>query len=269
MTEERSAKFQWISIVYLLLFALAVFSPSLVKTNYFGIDERYIEESLIFLFGITGITIFMLYERMMERQEKEHDQILKSWEKAKKELVSSYQYIGTLNRKMEIIKKLSNDTSISISDQTQLSKDLLHSLVVTASGSMAGRPALLRFVHLEKFRTESEFTHKHDNDPQTPFHVSNKELVRLHQERPSFAFLQNEEHGYVVIPSDRMNGQRKAFLIIKTDAAPEDGFDPSVLKVFANQAELIYRALKLSEQDSADAVKLVDRATEKVVGEID
>lgn len=269
MTDERSAKFQWISIVYLLLFALAVFSPSLVRANHFGVDERYIEEGLIFLFGITGITIFMLYERLMEKKEKEHAEVVNACERAKRELVSSYQYIGSLNRQMEIIKKLSNDTSVSIMEQDQLSKDLLRSLVSTASGSMGGQAALLRFVHLAKRQTESEYLHHPENGSSISLHVSNKQLVNIHDQHQPYAFLSSNGESFLAIPSDRNRGERKAFLIIKQDKAPEEGFDPSVLKVFTNQAELIYRALKTSDQIDANAMELIDQATQKVEGEIE
>ena len=52
---------------------------------------------MIFVFGVAGLAIFMLYERLMERTEKEHTQIQDTSDRIKKELVASYQYIGLRN----------------------------------------------------------------------------------------------------------------------------------------------------------------------------
>ncbi|MFA6504159.1 MAG: hypothetical protein WCT54_04510, partial [Patescibacteria group bacterium] len=59
MSDERSKKFQWISLAYLVLFMLAVFSPSLVRGDVLGLNEAHVEELLIFVFGLSGIAIFI------------------------------------------------------------------------------------------------------------------------------------------------------------------------------------------------------------------
>ncbi|MBD3281411.1 hypothetical protein GF391_01565 [Candidatus Uhrbacteria bacterium] len=270
MTNERSKNFQWISIVYLLLFALAVFSPSLVKQGYFGIHEQHVEEALIFLFGLAGISIFMLYERLMEKKEKEHIAAQDACDKARRELVSSYQYIGSLNRQMDLLKKLANDTSVSIYEQDQLSKDLLDSLVRTASGTLGGVPSLLRVIRLDKLRTEHEVFHDmSQNENGQSLHISNKELKQMHEENRSYHFFHADTHRFVAVPSDKNTGDHKAFLIMKWNGEQEESFDPSVLKVFANQAELIYRVLKKRGQLNAETpLDLVDDVTKEPVGEV-
>jgi hypothetical protein len=270
MTDERSKKFQWISIVYLLLFALAVFSPSLVKQGYFGLHEQHVEEALIFLFGLAGISIFMLYERLMEKKEKEHLAVQDACDRARRELVSSYQYIGSLNRKMDTLKKIANDTSVSIYEQDQLSKDLLDSLVRAASGTIGGSPALLRVIRLDKLRTEHEVFHDMSiNKNGKSLHISNKELKQIHDENKAYHFFSADEQRFVAIPSDRNSGGHKAFLILKWHDEPEESFDPSVLKVFTNQAELIYGVLqKRGQLNPETPIDIVDNVTKDVVGEV-
>jgi len=270
MSEERSKKFQWISIVYLMLFAMAVFSPSLVKDGYFGLQEQHVEESLIFIFGLAGISIFMLYERLMEKKEKEHLAVMDACDRARRELVSSYQYIGSLNRQMDLLKKLANDTSVSIYEQDQLSKDLLDSLVRTASGTMGGVPSLLRVVRLDKLRTEHEVFHDMSkNTNGKSLHISNKELKQIHDLGKAYHFFTTDGHRFVAVPSDRNSGADKAFLIIKWNGEQEENFDPSVIKVFTNQAELIYRVLQKRGQLNAETpLDIIDNVTNDTVGEV-
>jgi len=270
MTDERSKKFQWISIVYLILFALAVFSPSLIKQGYFGLHEQRVEEALIFLFGLAGISIFMLYERLMEKKEKEHLAAQDACDRARRELVSSYQYIGSLNRQMDLLKKLANDTSVSIYEQDQLSKDLLDSLVRSAAGAMGGTPSLLRVIRLDKLRTEHEVFHDISNgDRGKILHISNKELKNIHDERKAYHFFNADNLRFVAIPSDRNSGDHKAFLILKWNGEHEEAFDPSVLKVFVNQAELIYRVLQKRGQLNAETpLDLIENVTKETSGEV-
>ncbi len=270
MSEERSQKFQWISIVYLLLFALAVFSPSLVKQGYFGLHEQHIEESLIFLFGLAGISIFMLYERLMEKKEKEHMAVQDACDRARRELVSSYQYIGSLNRQMDMLKKLANDTSVSIYEQDQLSNDLLDSLVRAASGAIGGTPSLLRVIRLDKLRTEHEVFHDMStNQNGKSLHISNKELKQIHDDNKSYHFFSADNQRFVAIPSDRNSGDHKAFLIMKWNGEEEETFDPSVLKVFTNQAELIYGVLQKRGQLNPDTpLDLIETVTKDTLGEV-
>lgn len=255
-------------MAYLILFMLAVFSPSLVTRDYFGVHETHVEEFLIFVFGFTGIAIFMFYEKLMEKKEKENQEIMDACEQAKKELVSSYQYIGSVNRQLDLLKKLINDTSVSMYEQAKLSKDLLHSLASAASVSFGGAPALLRFVHLDKLRTEGEFhfpNHKDNNN----WRIANKELKRVHEENRISSFV-NEGESLILVPSDQRSGSLKAFLIVKDIDNRSKDFDPSVLKVFVNQAELVFRDLRQVDKNEADSpLGHVEAVAREVKGEID
>lgn len=195
--------------------------------------------------------------------------MLDACEHAKKELVSSYQYIGSVNRQLEVLKKLVNDTSVSMYDQAKLSKDLLKSLVTAASVSFGGAPAVLRFVYLEKLRTDREFTHPNGNSNHSlPFNVSNKDLKAAH-DLGSVTKVTHENKQLILVPSDSRNGSLKAFLVIQ-DTQNSD-FDVSVLKVFVNQAELVYRALRKDVDFTAEVPPLeqVEVVTRNVRGEIE
>jgi hypothetical protein len=274
MNEERAKKFQWISLIYLVLFMMAVFAPSLINRDYLGIPETHVEELLIFLFGFTGIVIFMLYERLMESKEKENREMADAYEHAKTELVSSYQYIGSVNRQLDVLKKLINDTSVSMYEQAKLGKELLHSLVSAASVSYGGKPALLRFVHLDKLRTEREFAHVGGNGNGSghgfPYNVSNRDLKSAH-DQGNMVRLTQEKGALILVPSDRRQGNVKAFLIVHDASEGQTDYDASILKVFVNQAEVVFRSLQQKDEalNGGQALDLVDAATQNVQGTIE
>ncbi|MHB8831394.1 MAG: hypothetical protein ACYC44_04760 [Patescibacteria group bacterium] len=269
MPEERSKKFQWVSLAYLVFFMLAVFSPSIVNDDYLGIPHAQLEEILIFIFGLLGIMIFMLYERLMERKEKENKEVSDAHDHAKKELVASYQYIGSINRQLDLLKKSINDTSVSMYDQHKLSKELLHSLVEAASASFGGTPTLLRFVNLEKLRTESEFAHPTFSLGRLPFTVSNKDLKTAH-EQGAVTRVTTDKVQLVLVPSDRRNGGIKAFIVVQ-EANNGSEYDASLLRVFVNQAELIYRGLQGNKSTQVESAPLdqVEAVTKIAEGEVE
>ena len=270
MRSRSLIRLEWISLVYLSLFVFAVLSPSLVTRNYFGLDERHVEEFLIFLFGIVGLGTFSLYQRIMEKKEKEHESAKMDYERAKRELLESYSYIGSINRKIEVLKKLANETSLTIVERDKRAKDLYSSLVASAATSVGSPVAVLRVVHLEKLRTELEVHHAPVG---TSIKISNKELKKLHDAGAAHAFLSSEDGGEILaVPSGRSDRPVRAFICVTTDPSmPTSEIDTSLLGVFANQAELLHHAEireEAQDQDPKGPLDLVRDAQRQVIGEV-
>lgn len=270
MRSRNLIRLEWISLVYLALFVFAVLSPSLVTKNYLGLDERHVEEVLIFLFGIVGLGTFSIYQRLMEKKEKEHESAKMDYERAKRELVESYSYIGSINRKIEVLKKLANETSLTIVERDKRAKDLYSSLVASAATSVGSPIATLRVLHLERLRTELEVHHTPTGDP---IRISNKELKKLHDTGAAHAFLPSENGGEIlVVPSGRSDRPIRAFICVTTDPSiPTSEIDTSLLGVFANQAELLHYSEAREEppdQDPKEPLDLVRSAQRQVIGEV-
>lgn len=260
-------RLEWISLVYLILFVLAVLSPSLVTRDVLGVDERHVEEILIFLFGIVGLSTFSLYQRLMERKEKEHENAKNEYDRAKRELVESYKYIGAINRQIEVLKRLANQTSLNIVESNHLSKDLLMSLLAGAAASVGAKTAVIRYVELDKLRTQHEILHTLES--KTSFKVHNRDLRKVHAAGASHAFIRSDDgHEVLVIPSDHQGKAVKAYLLITPDPAQAATMDTSLLKVFANQAELLYYTLEEQTKVPNGPLEMVQEAQRGVVGEI-
>ncbi len=242
MSQLRTNRFEWISLLYLLFFVLAVLSPSLYNQGYFGLSEVTLEEVTIFLFGLAGLLTFMGYERLVERREKEHERAQMDYQKAKAELIESYAYIGSMNRKIELLKKLANDTSLTLIDSKRLRKDLFHAIAANACSAAGAHAGLIRFVELSKLRTDREFHHHPDSS--FVFRVANRDLRNLQEQQVSHAFVISEDQKQIlVVPSYRGMSDMKAYLLLHLDGEHISEIDPSLLKVFVNQAEMLYQNL--------------------------
>ncbi|GMU25497.1 hypothetical protein KJZ71_01640 [Patescibacteria group bacterium] len=258
----RSPRLEWISVIYLVLFVLAILSPSLVRNDYFGLPEDRIEELLIFLFGIAGLATFSLYERVMERRERERDEALSDRDKARKELVSSYEYIGAINRQIDALKKLANETAVSLVEADRIKKGIFQSLAAGAAALMRADHCELRVVALDKLRTLKEFR----LETADPLRVSNRDLLTVHEHERSHCFVRGEDgREILVVPSDRKDSTCKTFMLLSTsvDTVPE--VDPGLLKVYANQAEVLYRVLaskgsRIREEDRSESELLAAEA---------
>jgi nitrate reductase NapE component len=255
-TMPRPIRLEWISILYLALFVFAILSPGFVSEGAFGLPEERIEEILIFTFGIVGLVTFSLYERVMEKREKERDQAISDRDQARRELVSTYEYIGGVNRQIDALKKLANETASSLMEEDRVHKHMFKSLAAGAAALVRAQNGAIRIVALDKLRTMREF-HLDANDQ---IRVANKDLLEVHNLNRSHCFIRDENGAEVLaVPSSRQNGRTKAFILLPVASRNMPGIDPGLLNVYANQAEVLYRGLvggisELQDERAEEAV---------------
>jgi len=265
---SQNQKMEWISLVYLIFFVLAVMSPSLVSRGLFGLEEAHVEELLIFLFGLAGLVTFLAYNRIMDHRMRERDTAVDAAARAKRELIDSYKYIGQVNRQIEMLKNITNQTSMTLVDADAYRKDLLQSIVSNAAAVCGSQRALLRFVDLTRLRTESETYHA--ISASEALKISNKELRGLHESGASHAFILADDGSKVLaVSSDRKLSAAHAFLIFGVDEMQDINAEVSLLKVFANQAELVFFNLqKNRDVGQTSPLQLVEAVTSAEAGEV-
>ena len=237
----KAPKLEWISLVYLLFFVLAVLSPSLHTKDRFGLTEDRLEELSIFAFGIAGLATFAAYERIMEKREKERKEVETSYARAKQELIESYAYIGSVNRKIELLKKVANDTSLTIDASSKVPKELYTAIAMNACASVGALSAVLRVMAVSKLRTEGEYVHHTGNN--LVFKIPNKDLRDLHENGSRHAFIRSEDGKEIlVVPADHTDDTKTFLLLWLEDSAEKiQEVDVSLLKVFVNQAQILAR----------------------------
>lgn len=244
----RLVRLEWISLLYLALFVLAILSPSFVTGDVLWFSEEQVEEMLIFLFGVTGLITFNVYERVMERKDHERDQAISDRDRVRRELVSSYEYIGAVNRRIEALKKLANETVDSLDETDSHSKGLFQSIAAHAAALIRAQHGVVRIVHLKKLRTIKEFL----VDPEARLRIANKELLEVHERNRSHCFIRDEQGAEVlVIPSSRRDMDAKVFLMLRIPEHDMPEIDPEILRVYANQAEILYRVLSAKAGESS------------------
>lgn len=262
-------RIELVSLVHLTFFVLAVMSPSLITQNYGGIPQQHLEEIFIFAFGLAGLMTSGVHQRLVEQRTNERDVARSTADRAKGELIESYKYIGSVNRQIEVLKQFANKTSISLLRDDAYWKELLTSLAANAAASANAQSVLIRFLDIDTLRTDREIAHDLNKHTMT-FRVANKELKRLHDFGSQHAFMRTDDgHEILAVPSDRKQGGVKAFLLLATDPSRTGDSEASIVKVFANQAELIYHQLaKKKEIATQDAAAAIDAITQKMIGEI-
>lgn len=268
MVRPSSLRLEWISILYLALFVLAVLTPRMVSRSLFGFEEVRIEETLIFAFGLTGLLTFSLYGKLVERREKERAAAEAERDRAKKELTSSYAYIGNINRQMDALKRAANETATTVLEQNGThKKELLQSLAASAAAFVRAPQATIRILDIKNTRTIREY----HADANNPVRAHNKHLLTLHGETRSHGFVQGDTGEIFVIPSDRTGDAAKAFILIPVlrTELPEE-LDGGILRVYANQAELLHHSLVSPDEPtgSTEPMALIRAAEEQVVGEV-
>lgn len=243
---EKTHRLEWISLLYLAFFVLAVISPSLYTQGSFGLSEEMLEQITIFLFGLAGILTFTFYERLMENREKEAKVIEGDVERIKAELLDSYTYIGSVNRKMELIKRLANEASAHFLDKKQLPKELLQGVVQGALAATGAESGLLRMLDRASLRTVQEI--QVDSREKQVFHIANRELRALDEQKLSHAFLATDEGlDVLAVPSDAYTPDTKAYLLLILPRQYISEVDVPLLKVLVNQAQMIDRVAKMQQ----------------------
>ncbi|MFA5129455.1 MAG: hypothetical protein WC477_00885 [Patescibacteria group bacterium] len=259
----KQPRFEWVSFIYLAFLVLAVLSPSMVRHNIFSIPEEQAEEILIFLFGATGLICFSMFEKWIDHKERERQSAMTDLDKARRELASSYEYIGAINRRIEALKKLANETVQALPSADTHERELFRSIAAGAATHVRLQHGMIRFVSLQKLRTLKEFS----VDPDQLFRVSNRDLLDIHLQERSHAFVRDESGADVlVIPSSRSDMESKAFLLLQMPAgvATTTDIDAEILRVYANQAEVLYRVLEKNKGNGTIEVEAEEKKLEVI-----
>lgn len=267
---RQNRRFEGITLVYLAFFLLAVLAPSIITHDYFGIPMMYLEEGLIFITGLGSLMTFTVYERILETRIRERDVAAESAERAKKELVESYQYIGSMNRQMDVLKKLANETSMSLMKSSAYWKDLLHSLASNAASCVNANHVLIRVVELDRLRTESEVYFHVKGKKQIK--ISNRELRAVCEAGVGHSQLTTGQGDHVlIVTSDPTGSPMRAHVILEMPSDDISEVEISLLKVLANQAQLVYHQLarpKKGESSPKSPLSVIEEVTAGADGDV-
>lgn len=225
---------------FLVIFIIAVLVPDIVRSDLYFLSETRLEESLIFLLGMSGFLIFIFKEHQLQIQQKEKEKSQKRLTQTAKDLVDSYSYIGEVNRKMDILMKI----GLGLSDRTVINKtkekEIYYAIIEAAQSVMKGECALLRFIDENNNRLKKEIKMQNCSCD-----IRNSELVEM-KENVNIM----KKNKFLAISSKQSLAGARSYLIVNSyDANEEKNLSNiEILKFLAMQALFLYSYVAREEK---------------------
>ncbi len=227
--------------IFAILFSIAIMIPDIIRGPVYFLAEERAEEVAIFILGSIAFLTFVQNERRIALQKKEKEKTQKKMDQAFKDLVDSYSYIGEVNRRMDILM----DVALGLADHSILDKkkekETYESIINAAIFLLKANSATIRFIDLEKNKTEKEVR----SPEYSKADISDKDMANM-GENINVKKLKD----VLIISSPQKIKGVKSFLVI-------DGYDKNeedrpknmeILKLFASQALFLYSYMTKEEK---------------------
>lgn len=221
--------------IYLVIFILAVLVPDIIPhgAKIFFLQEETFEELLIFALGLSGFMVFRLKERQSNTNLKEKIKFQKEASQVSRSLNDTYSYIGETNRKLDIMKNISDSlleiNKINPGKEKKFFDVLMESIFILGKS----KKFVIRFVNTETGKTELETKSRR----RIFFKTRNEEIIKK-LEKENKSFIENDYH--FIITSPKKIGEIAAVIIISKNNKQQKLEDPDILKALASQALFMY-----------------------------
>lgn len=199
--------------IYLALFILAVMIPGIVSDDdrFFFLKEEQIEEISIFFLGFFGFLIFLISEKRSAKYLKEKMKIQKEAREISKNLTSTYSYIGETNRKLDIIRNISENL-LDLPRITQKKElEFYNNLTESIFAISKSEKFVIRFVDTKNKKTKKEIKSK----KRIYFKIENSEIIDKIFKK-EIGFIEKKYH-FVIVSSKEINNTVSAIIISKNN----------------------------------------------------
>ncbi|MFA4819012.1 MAG: hypothetical protein WC621_04160 [Patescibacteria group bacterium] len=225
-------------IVYVVLFIILLLMPHFSR-HVGDISQAYVESIvMLVIFGIAYLTYFLnKYElRKHEEQTRKLEQNLQISEQ---KLLESFEYIGTVNRRLPLFKNLSSDLLDNNQFTKKYKKGIFDNLLATAVISIAqAKWGVFRFVEVAKQRTVREFIFAPKNYVLLTQRIGNKDLIVCRNDDSNIKKVGN----FYIIPTSDQVALIQNFLILP-QSDTDFGEEYPILRAITDQAQLFYKYL--------------------------
>lgn len=207
-------------IIFLILFSLIIFTPSLINgparlTSKFLIEEEIIEGTLLFLLFLTSIFILNLYKNEVAR----HKELIKKIDDDKKivedKFNESFNYIGKVNVQIQEIKSLFNESNRFPETKNDFKKSF-RILSARVLGIVNTNWVLFRIINISKQKTLGEcFETRKDYSCDYPL-LSNKMIVENQNIVHSTLIISSPQNLNIlvccVMPTENISNDQRIFV---------------------------------------------------------
>jgi len=208
-----------------------------------GLPQEQIEELAIFLLGMFGFLAFIFKEWQLKIQQREREKGQQRLQQTAKDLIESYNYIGEINRKMDILMQI----GIGLSERTGLSKkrerEIYMSIIEAATFLLKGKCATIIFFNtkVNKIIKDCCLDEKCNNPDRSDSFFAMDDNVTI-------KFVQD----FVVFCSNKTINDTRVYLVVKSfdEFQSRDNNNQEILKYLASQALFLYSYLAKSSADN-------------------
>ncbi len=191
---------------YLGLLIVGVLTPLLVTHEYSVLPEEELESLVVLLIGMLAFFLYFVKEKELFSLFKERITLQKTTHNIQRDLSESYTYIGSVNRKQEIIKELLFDLSVRTARDSEYCLLWYRKILQAALELARVEAASLRLVDV---RQALLLDHHEEGNCDNDRYVKLTPDVLLGQGKSFF-----EYDGHFVIRSPRASDGVAAFLVI-------------------------------------------------------
>lgn len=220
-------------VIYFVLFVLLLVHPHFITGHIFSLPQAFAQSLVTFvLVGIASV-VYLLHTYEIWKKKKAELELLDSSDK----LVEAYEYIGTVNRRLPLLKEVTTGVLNRSKKSKKSKKKIIEDLLATATISLAHASwGTFRFVEVAHNRTLHEFVHISKDTRNPRYKIDNKKLFTLRNHANRIFKIDDL---YVLSTSDTRNFIQCFFIFPKGENNIKD--ESPTLQAIVDQAQLLYQ----------------------------
>ncbi|OGI25769.1 MAG: hypothetical protein A3J76_00905 [Candidatus Moranbacteria bacterium RBG_13_45_13] len=218
---------------FFFLVITIIFTPLLVRNGFSLLSEEVLESILLLTQMSAGWQIFRLYQRTVEKREKEIKKLRMEYQKREKDLLEAFAYLGKVNVQVSLIQSFLQ--KIKAPSSRKEAESYIKEILKIALSLSRKDWVTLRAMDSQTFQTTSEYWVKANANTDTSgIKIGNKEIVKWEKDKNLCA-----RNGLCVFGSSGSElSSLKVFLIFLNGERVEPDIE-DFLRAVANQCEVL------------------------------
>ncbi len=213
----------------LLLFLFIIFTPSIIKTGFWGVPEPAVEGIFLFLELIILSKLFQKYNQHNLKNVTKVNKLSAKLRQQENLLIDSLEYLGKINIQMSIVKKVISQVKIP-RNENRLDY-LIQEILQSISQLSKSKKVTLKLIDLKNEHTLKKISLGKNQTCKLANKISNKKLLRQ-----DFSNKKTE-----ILTSSYDNFSIKSFLFLEKDKNRQLNSDQKTLiKGLVNQCEILF-----------------------------
>jgi DNA gyrase/topoisomerase IV subunit A len=225
----------------ILIVPLIIFTPLFINHRYFVFEEETAEVILTFLLLIVGYSIYRLYQKEVEKNERELKELREDKNDLESRLDEAFRHIGKVNVQIDEIRDVFSKIDKYPESREEI-KHIFHYLAHKVLGLVDADWVLLKIVDLAGLTTKGEHYETRGGIQARAPKISNSDLLE-----------KNSLDGWQVLKSEQRNLNIKAFCILPPEPISED--QKILIQAITGQLEMLFLIFSSLENGFAQGQK--------------